>query len=50
MGSICHWYMCILLFMKRMWCNGFPKVFAQLKGVQLTEVYVHASVCKTTLV
>ena len=36
--------------MKLIWCNGFPEIYAQLKGVQLTEVYVHATICKTTLV
>ena len=50
MGSICHGYICILLYMKPIWCNGFPEIYARLKGVQLTEIYVHATICKTTLV
>ena len=25
--------------MKLIWCNGFPEIYAQLEGVQLTEVY-----------
>ena len=40
--------------MKLTWCNGFPEVYAHLEeevGVgNLTEVYVHATICKTTLV
>ena len=41
MGSICHGYMCIVLYiyiyiyiyiyMKLMWCNGFPEIYAQLE-------------------
>ena len=31
-GSICHGYICILLYMKPMWCNGFPEIYAQLEG------------------
>ena len=31
MGSISHGYICIVLYMKLMWCNGFPKIFAQLE-------------------
>ena len=37
MGSICHGYMCIVLYiyMKHIWCNGFPKIYAQLEeGVE----------------
>ena len=32
-GSICHRYVCIVLYiyMKLMWCNGFPKIYAQLE-------------------
>ena len=31
MGSICHGYMCIVLYMKLIWCNGFPEIYAQLE-------------------
>ena len=27
-GSICLGYMCILLYMKLIWCNGFPETYA----------------------
>ena len=32
-GSICHRYMCIVLYiyMKLIWCTGFPKIYAQLE-------------------
>ena len=36
--------------MKLMWCNGFPAIYAQLEGINLTEVYMHATICKTALV
>ena len=31
-GSICHEYMCIVLYiyMKVIWFNGFPQIYAQL--------------------
>ena len=25
-GSICHGYMCIVLYMKLIWCNGFAEI------------------------
>ena len=28
--SICHGYMCILLYMKCIWCSGFPDIYAHL--------------------
>ena len=31
MGSVCHGYMCIVLYMKLLWCNGFPEIYAQLE-------------------
>ena len=31
MGSVCHGYMCILLYMKLIWCSGFPEIYAQLE-------------------
>ena len=30
--SVCHWYICILLYVKLIWCSGFPKICAQLEG------------------
>ena len=31
MGSICHGYMCIVLYMKRLWCYGFLEIYAHLE-------------------
>ena len=31
-GSICHGYMCILLYMKLIECNTFPLIYAQFGG------------------
>ena len=31
--SICHGYMCIVLYMKLIWCNGFAEIYAELEGV-----------------
>ena len=36
---MCHWYMCtviyiyiyIYIYMKCIWCNDFPKIYAQLE-------------------
>ena len=28
-ASICHWYMCIVLYMKLIWCNGFAEIYAR---------------------
>ena len=30
-GSIFHGYMCIVLYMKCIWCNGFPEISAPLE-------------------
>ena len=32
MGSVCHRYMCILLYVKLMQCSGFPEIYAHLWG------------------
>ena len=53
MGSVCHGYMCIVLYMKLIWCSGFPEVYAGLEeggGVSLPWVYVPSSICETYLV
>ena len=31
MGSVCQGYMCILLYVKLIWCSGFPEIYAQLE-------------------
>ena len=30
MGSVCHGYMHIL-YVKRIWCSGFPEIYVQLE-------------------
>ena len=30
-ASICHGYMCIVLYMKLIWCNDFPEIYARLE-------------------
>ena len=32
MGSICHGYMCIVLYMKLFWCNGFPEICGSISA------------------
>ena len=34
MGSISHGYMCnvLYIYMKLIWCNGFPEISTQLMG------------------
>ena len=39
-GAICHVYMCIVLYMKLIWCNGFAAIYAQLEGGNLCGVMV----------
>ena len=29
--SICHGYLCIVLYMKLIWCNGFVEIYASLE-------------------
>ena len=31
MGSVCHGYMCIFLYVKHIWYSGFPEIYAQLE-------------------
>ena len=31
MGSVCHGYMCILLYMKCIWCSGVALIYGQLE-------------------
>ena len=31
-GYICLQYMYILLYVKLLWCSGFPEIYAQLEG------------------
>ena len=31
MGSVSHGYMCILLYVKLIWCSGSPEICAQLE-------------------
>ena len=53
-GSVCHQYMCILLYMKLIFCSGFPEIYAQLEkaggGVNQPEIYVHSTLFETDLV
>ena len=51
--------MCTLLFVKPIWCSGFPEIYAQLEesgmsdlcmSVYLHSVYVHSAICETYLV
>ena len=53
MGSICHMYMSIVLYMKLICSNGFPEIYTQLEeevGVNLPWVYVHCAIYETYLV
>ena len=48
MGSVCHGYMCILLYVKLIWCSGVAEIYGQLEegdGVSLPWVYVHSAIC-----
>ena len=45
-GSICHGYMCIVLYLKLIWCNGFTDIYGSLEagGVYLPWVYVYCAI------
>ena len=48
MGSVCHRYMCILLYLMLIGCNGVVGIYPHLEGdVHLLRVYVHSSICET---
>ena len=50
MASVCHGYMCILLYMKLIQCSGVAYINGQLEkrgGVSLPCVYVHSAICET---
>ena len=41
--SICHGYMCIVLYMKLIWFNGFAEIYASLEegwGQSAMGIYV----------
>ena len=39
-----------MLYMKLIWCSGFPEIYGQLDGVSLPLVYVHSAIYETYLV
>ena len=49
MGSVCHGYMCIFLYMKLFHCSGFAEIYCLLEdgGVSLPFVYMHSAIYKT---
>ena len=47
-GYICPKYMCILVYVKLIWCSGIPEIYGQLEEGVL--VYVHFVIGKTSLV
>ena len=34
-GLVCHVGLCIVLYMKHMWCHGFGEIYPLLEGVNL---------------
>ena len=46
-GQSANEYICIVPYMKHIWCNGFPEIYAQLEEggwVNLPWVYVHCAI------
>ena len=41
------WYMCILLYVKLIWCSVIPYIMVNWRG---TLVYVHSAICETYVV
>ena len=44
-------YMCIMLYVQLIWCNGIPYIYFQLeRWVDVSSVYVYSTICETYLV
>ena len=44
-------YMCMLLYVKVIWCNGIPYIYCQVDcGVDVSSAYMHSAICETYLV
>ena len=44
-------YMCILLYVKLIWCNLFHRSIVNWSlGVDVSSVYVHSAICETYFV
>ena len=39
-GSLCHRYMCILLYVKLIGCNGVVGIYPHLEGVSICQGYM----------
>ena len=42
--------MCIMLYVKLLWCSSIPYIYGQLEGVHLSSVYVDSAICETYVV
>ena len=50
-GNMYPQYMCILLYVKLIWCNGIQRSIVNWSGeVDVSSVYVHSAICDTYLV
>ena len=45
---MCPRYMCILLYVKLIWCSDIPYIYGQLEEGAL--VYLHSAICETYFV
>ena len=44
-------YMCILLYVKLIWCNGIPEIYCQLEWmVHDSSIYVYCAIYETYVV
>ena len=44
-------YMCILLYVIDIWCNGISEIYCQLEwGICVSSVYMHSAISETYLV
>ena len=44
-------YMCIMLYVKVIWCNSIPYIYFQLEwGIHVSSVYVYSTIYETYLV
>ena len=49
-GYVYPQYMCILLYMKLIWCNCIPYIYCSFEwGVDVCSIYVYFAICETDL-
>ena len=45
MSSLWHGFMCILLYMKLIWCNGFPEIMLDWRRGSICQIWTQYAFC-----